>query len=199
MDLYEATGRRTYITVSRDIGRLLIRKFIDHADGGFRSSLGTTLVTPSTPGRLLEYNSAVSNFHAAILLQRLFRQNGDVSLKRAGNAAVTAMGKSCERFGPAAPVCGSALRWELQDPFEIVLVDGERPDKFLSEVNRIFVPEKVVRILSMKKDKAEIARLGHSSEEALYLCFGKRCLAPVKRPKEVKEQISRFIKSLSAQ
>jgi uncharacterized protein YyaL (SSP411 family) len=198
LDLYDATGRQTYITISRDIGRLLVGKFIDHANGAFRPSLGTTLVEPATPGRLLEYNTAVSNFHAAVLLQRLFRQYGDLSLKRAGNAAVTALGKSCERFGPAAPVCGSAIRWELQDPFEINIVAGERPERFLSEVNKIFLPEKVVRILSMKKDKAEITRLGYPFEEALYLCFGKRCLAPVRRPKEVSEQIIHFMKSLSA-
>jgi uncharacterized protein YyaL (SSP411 family) len=199
LDLYEATGRQTYIAVSGDIGRLLIRKFIDRADGGFRPSLDTTLVEPTTPGRLLEYNTAVSNFHAAVFLQRLFRHNGDLSLRRAGNAAVAAMGKSCERFGPAAPVCGSAIRWELQEPFEIVIVAGERPEKFLSEVNKIFVPEKVVRILSMKKDKAKIAGLGYPFEEALYLCYKKRCLAPVKRPKEAGEQIDHFMKSLSAQ
>jgi uncharacterized protein YyaL (SSP411 family) len=198
MDLYEATGRQRYIAVSRNIGKLLVGKFFDSANGGFRPSLGTTLVEPATTGRLLEYNSAVSNFHAAVLLQRLFRRNGDVSLKRAGNAAVTAMGKSCERFGPAAPVCGSAIRWELQDPFEITIVAGERPERFLSEVNKIFLPEKVVRILSTRRDKAEIAGLGYPFEEALYLCFGKRCMAPVKRPKEVTEQINRFMKSLSA-
>jgi uncharacterized protein YyaL (SSP411 family) len=199
LDLYGATGRQTYIAVSRDVGRLLVDKFIDRANGGFRPSLGTTLVEPSAPGRLLEYNTAVSNFHSAVLLQGLFRQNGDLSLRGAGSAAVTAMGKSCERFGPAAPVCGSAIRWELQEPFEIVVVAGERPEKFLSEVNKLFVPEKVVRILSMKKDKAEIARLGYPLEEALYLCYKKRCLAPVRRPKEVSEQISRFMKSLSSQ
>jgi uncharacterized protein YyaL (SSP411 family) len=199
LDLYEVTGQQTYSAVSRDIGRLLIGKFIDRANGGFRLSLGTTIVEPTAPSRLLEYKSAVSNFHAAVLLQRLSRQNGDLSLKRASNAAITAMGKSCERFGPAAPVCGSALRWEFQEPFEIVIVAGKRRQKFLSEVNKIFMPEKIVRILSMKKDKAEIARLGYPFEEALYLCFGKRCLAPAKRPEEVQEQISRFMKNLSAQ
>jgi uncharacterized protein YyaL (SSP411 family) len=199
MDLYEATGEKTYIAVSHDIERLLVGRFIDRANGRFRLSLGTMLVEPSVPGRLLEYNSALSNFHAAVLLQRLFRQNGDLSLKRAGNATVTAMKKSCERFGPAAAVCGSAIRWELQDPFEIVIVARERPERFLTEVNRIFVPEKVVRILSIKKDKAEIARLGYPFEEALYLCFGKRCLASVKRPKDVSEKINHFMKNLSAQ
>jgi uncharacterized protein YyaL (SSP411 family) len=198
LDLYEATGRQTYIGVSRDMGRLLLRKFIDRADRGLKPSLGTTLVEPSAPGRLLEYNTAVSNFHAAVLLQRLFHQDGDLSLKRAGNAAITAMGKSCERFGPAAPVCGNAIRWELQEPFEIVIVAGDRPERFLSEANKIFIPEKVVRILSMKEDKKEIARRGYPFEEALYLCFGKRCLAPAKSPMEVSEQISRFMKNVSA-
>ncbi len=197
MDLYDVTGEKAYLSVSRDIGNLLVERFIDQTNGGFRPTLGTTFVEPSVPGRLHEYNSALSNFRAAVLLQRLFRQDGDLRLKQTGNAAVAAMGKSCERFGPAAPVCGSAIRWELQDMFEIVIVAGKRPERFLSEVNKIFIPEKVIRILSMKKDKAEIIRLGYPFEEALYLCFGKKCLISVKRPKEVGKKINQFISNLS--
>ncbi len=198
MDLYYVTGAKTYISVSSDIGRLLVEKFTNRVNGGFRPYLGTMLVEPSTPGRLLEYNSALSNFHAAALLQRLFRQQGDLSLKWAGDAAIAAMKKSCERFGPAAAVCGSTIRWEFQDPFEILIVARERPERFLSEVKIIFMPEKVIRILSMKKDRAKIASLGYPFEEALYLCFGKRCLASVKGPKEVSEKVHKFMKNVSA-
>lgn len=196
LDLYEATGEKKYIAVSRQLGTLMVRRFSDGANGRFRYSLDTTLVEPSAPGRLLEYNSAMANFHTAMFLQRLFRQDGNLSLKRAGDAAISSMKKSCERFGPAAAVCGSAIRWELQDPFEVVIVAAERPERFLAEVNRIFVPEKVVRILSMKKEKAEIAKLGYPFEQALYLCYGKQCMASVKMPEEVREKINHFMKNL---
>jgi len=198
MDLYEATGEKTYIAVSHDIGRLLLERFFDRATSRFRPSLGTTLVEPSAPGRLLGYNSAMSNFRAAVLLQRLYRQNGDSALKRAGDAAVSAMG-SCEGFGPAAPVCGNAIRWGLQDPFEVVIVARERPERFLSAVSRVFIPEKVVRILSIKKDRAEISRLGYPFEKALYLCFGRRCLMSVKSPEDAGGKIDHFMRTLAVQ
>jgi uncharacterized protein YyaL (SSP411 family) len=195
LDLYTATGERKYLEVSGKTGELIAKKFGGGAKGGLRHSLDTTLVEPSSPGMLLEYNSAVANYHAAMLLERLSHQDGDSGLKRAGDAALGAMGKGCEIYGPAAGVCGNALRWKFQEPFEIVIISPERPERFLREVNRVYVPEKVVRILSMKEEKAGIEKLGYPVEEALYLCFEKRC-ASVKKPEEAREKIDRFMKSL---
>src|SRR5208283_513363 len=90
LDLYEAAGEKKYIAVSRQIGTLMVGRFSDSANGRFRYSLDTTLVEPSEPGRLLEYNSALANFRAAMFLERLFRQDGNLSLKRAGDAAISA-------------------------------------------------------------------------------------------------------------
>jgi len=47
----------------------------------------------------------------------------------------------------------------------------------------------------MKEEKAGIEKLGYPVEEALYLCFEKRC-ASVKRPKEVRQKINHFMKNL---
>jgi uncharacterized protein YyaL (SSP411 family) len=196
IDLYNVTGKSEFIVLAQEIGRLLEKRFFDPENGRFRPSLDTTIVGPSTPGRLHDYEMARANFEAAVFLERLYRYNGDRSLKQVADAVIARLDRGCERFGPAAPVCGSALRWEIQEPFEVVVVSRDRPGRFLSEVNRVFIPEKVVKVLSLKKDREEVKRLGYPVEEALYVCSGRRCLASVKRPQEVRKRLKKFMKSL---
>lgn len=196
IDLYNVTGKSEFIVLAQEIGRLLGKRFFDPENGRFRPSLDTTIVEPSTPGRLYDYEMVRANFEAAVFLERLYRYNGDRSLKQVADAVIARLDKGCERFGPAAAVCGSALRWEIQEPFEVVVVSHDRPGRFLSEVNRVFIPEKVVKVLSLKKDREEVKRLGYPLEEALYVCSVRRCLASVKRPQEVRKRVKKFMESL---
>jgi uncharacterized protein YyaL (SSP411 family) len=198
LDLYNATGEKKYLTVSLQIGRLIAGRFFDSDTNRFRPSLDTTLVQPSEPGTLMEYSSRVAEFHAIELLMRLSRQYGDLKMKEAGSAAVSAMKEGCDKFGPAGGLCGSAIRWVLQEPIEMVVVTRDKPERFLSEANRVFIPEKVVRVFSMEKDNSEIAKLGYPLEQSLYVCSGKKCLASVKIPAEVKDKIERFMKRLAS-
>jgi uncharacterized protein YyaL (SSP411 family) len=198
VDLYGVSGNRKYIAVAQDIGRLLERRFFDPSRRRFRSSLDATLVQPSTAGLLAEYTKVRDNFEAAVLCERLSRVEGTESLRRMADAVMSAMHEDCEKFGPAAALCGAALTWQLREPFEVLVVSDGDPGRFLAEVNRVFVPDKVVRVLSLKTDAEEIRRLGYPPEEALYLCAGRRCLASVKRPQDVRNKVREFLKAFSS-
>ena len=197
LDLYNASGDKKYLAAAQQVGRLIAGRFFDRDSNRFSLFLDTTPVRPAEPGMLMEYNARVADLHAVELLMRLFRQDGNLKMEQTGSAAMSAMKEGCEELGPAAGLCGNALRWRLQEPVEIVAITRDRTERFLSEANRVFIPEKVVKVFSMKKEKAEIAELGYPVEQALYVCFGKRCLASVKRPAEVKDNIARFMKNLS--
>jgi uncharacterized protein YyaL (SSP411 family) len=198
IDLYGVTGKGEYIIVAQDIGRLLERRFFDPARGLFRSALDTAIVEPTNPGALREYTEVRDNFEAAVLLEKLSHFGGTESLRQVARDAISRMNADCERFGPAAALCGTALTWELRDPYEVVVVSDGNPGRFLSELNRVFIPEKVVKILSLKKEAEEIKRLGYPPEEAVYLCAGRRCLASVKRPQDVRNKVREFLEALAS-
>ena len=63
-------------------------------------------------------------------------------------------------------------------------------------MNGVYIPRKVVQVLSLKKDGAAIARLGYPLKESLYLCAGNKCFAEVTDPEKVEAEVKRYIESL---
>lgn len=196
IDLYDATGDGRYIETAGNIARLLAEKFFDHRQGLFRTSVAAAVVRPSEPGGLMEYNAAASNLSAAVFLLRISGYREEFGLKDLAVSAIARENYNCETVGLASSFCGEAYAWQLLPPLEALLVTAGKPETFLEAVNSVFVPLKVVRVLSLKKDKAAITRLGYPMEECLYLCSGKRCYAAVTKPGEVAPQIKRYLKSL---
>jgi uncharacterized protein YyaL (SSP411 family) len=72
------------------------------------------------------------------------------------------------------------MLWMVGEPVQItILGDGEGIRNYLSTISRLSVPEKVVRVLSLSEDAKEIKKLNYPVQEAVYLCVGKRCSAPI--------------------
>jgi uncharacterized protein len=199
IDLYNATGDRRYIHTALDVARLLAAKFFDSRQGAFRASIESGPVGPSEPGGLMEYNTAVSNLGAAVFLLRISGYQEDAKLKGLAARAIARAKDDCGRIGPAAGFCGTAFEWQIRDPLDILIITAGRPEGFLAAVNRIFIPLKVVKVLSLKEDKAAIARLGYPLSEALYLCSGKRCYAAVTSPGKVAAEVGKYMESLKAE
>ncbi len=108
------------------MARLLAGKFFDSQQGSFRTSIETTPVGPSEPGGLMEYNTAVSNLRAAVFLLRISGYQEDAKLKELAGRAIARTKDDCERIGPAAGFCGTALEWQLLEPLEIVIITAGR-------------------------------------------------------------------------
>lgn len=196
IDLYNATGDRRYIDTARDEARLLAGKFFDSQQGSFRTSIETTPVWPSEPGGLTAYNAAVANLRAAVFLLRISGYQEDAKFKEFASRAISRTEDDCERIGPAAGFCGTALEWQLLEPLEILIITDGGPERFLSAVNGIYIPQKVVRVLSLKKDEAAIEHLGYPLIESLYLCAGKNCFAAVTEPGKVAAEVRKYMEGL---
>ncbi len=197
IDLYNATGERIYIDAAEDIGHFLTHRLYNSETKQFRSSLGTTVVKPSISGPLSEYNATLSNYRALIFLSRLYYMNENKRLKKIIDDESVTLKNSYEKFAPSAALYGTALKWNLKEPVLItVITDDNKKDEFLSEINKVFIPQKVVRILSLKWDKDRIKALRFPSEEAVYVCSGKRCSSPVTRPGDLIAEMKRFLEIL---
>jgi uncharacterized protein YyaL (SSP411 family) len=197
IDLYNATGESRYLDCAERITHLLAGRFYDNGNKRFRAALGTIGVEPSTVGVLWDYNSVLSNSQSVILLSRLYYLNGSRNMKEIIDGVNAGLRSMYERYEPAAPLYGIALLWSLEEPLVImVIADDKKADKFLTELNRIYLPQKVVKTLSLNSDKGKIVELGYPLEKAVYVCYGKRCSPAFTKPNGLITGIRKFIKDL---
>ncbi len=195
LNLYNATGKRRYLALARRIGGIIVERFFDTASNQFRSSIGTAITQPATAGILSDVNHNLANYRALCFLGRLlYAGPPDDRMSNARDAALMTFAGQYRRFSPLAAAYGRALLWKVETPVEItVLGDRARVREFLSIANSVFIPEKVVRVLSLSEDKEEVRRLNYPLKEAVYLCAGKRCSKPINGPGKLKEELKRFL------
>ncbi len=194
LDLYGATGERRYLDRAGRISQTLTSKFYDAQTRQFRSSLIPIGVTPITPGILADMNDAMANYRAARLLARFTYHSRDRKGKELVDAVLTTFSANYRNFTPQMPSYGIALQWATNEPMEVlVLADGGRMREYLAAINKVYVPEKVVRVLSLSEDKEEIKSYGYKARESVYLCAGKRCSKPIKDPGKLKEELKNFL------
>ncbi len=195
LDLYNATGEGRYLVAAQKIGDLLIDRFYDPGGKQFRSSLETDLVKPVTAGMLSEVNSDLANYRALHLLGRLEYLGENKKLKKVRDDVLATFAGEYARFTPYAAAYGNALLWAVSDPVEITIVtDGGKIKDILAFVRNIYIPEKVLKVLSVTSDQEEIKRLRYPLKKAVYLCAGKRCSKPITRPEQLKTTLKQFMK-----
>jgi uncharacterized protein len=194
LDLYNATGKKHYLSAANEIGKLILGQFYDVAKKRFRTTLDTSLSKPVTAGALSEVNDNLANYRALRFLSRLAYTGEVKRLKEVRDAVVATMSGEYQLFAPQAGAYGNSAIWIAGEPVQImILADGEGTRKYLSVISSVYVPEKVVRVLSLSEDAEEIIRLKYMLKESVYLCAGKRCSAPISETKLLKEELIRFI------
>lgn len=144
----------------------------------------------------MEYNAAVSNLRAAVFLLRISGYQEDAKLKGLAARAIAQTKDDCERIGPAAGFCGKSFEWQFLEPLEIVIITAGGPERFLAAVNGIYIPRKVVKVLSLTKDEAAIAHLGYPLRESLYLCSARKCFATATEPLKVAAKVRKYMEGL---
>ncbi len=197
IDLYNVTGEKRYISTAEDISRLIINKFYDKATRHFIPSLETTVVNPAIPSALSDYNGSLANYRAVILLNRIYYYDGKEELKSIIAGANSKLSTSYEEYGPSAALYGTTLRWSLEAPLVITVIASDKNlDRFLLQVNKMYIPQKVVKILSVRLDKNRIRTLGYPIREAAYVCSGKLCSPAFAEPDRLIAEIKRFMDGL---
>ncbi|MGO9952975.1 MAG: thioredoxin domain-containing protein [Dissulfurispiraceae bacterium] len=197
IDLYNSTGEKRYISIAEDISRLIIDKFYDKTNGHFIPFLETTIVNPEKASALADYNTYLANYRAVILLNRLYYFNGKEGLKNIIESAIAKLSTGYEDYGPSAALYGTALRWSVEAPIVITIVAREKNVvRFLMPINRNYIPQKSVKILSLKLEKDRIRSLGYPKGEAAYICSGKLCSPALTEPDRLTAEIKRFMEGL---
>jgi uncharacterized protein YyaL (SSP411 family) len=180
LDLYNTRGDRRYLRTAQEIGRLVSGRFYDRGTKRFRFSLDAPISRPVTAGVLSDMNENLANYRAVRFLSRLVFTEEDEKLKEVRDAVAVSTSGEYEKFAPLAGTYGTVLLWMVGDPVQItILGDGEGIRNYLSAVNRLSVPEKAVRVLSLSEDMTEIKKLKYPLQESVYLCVGRRCSAPI--------------------
>jgi uncharacterized protein YyaL (SSP411 family) len=198
IDLYNVTGEKRYIIRAEDLSRLIINRFYDKTNGRFLSSLETPIVNPTITSALSHYNTYLSNYRAIILLNRLYYYNGNEKMKSIIESVNSTLSAVYETYEPSAALYGTALRWGLETPLVVtVLARDKNVVRFLLQVNKMYLPQKVVKILSLKRERDRIRSLGYPVEEAAYVCSGKRCSPAFTEPDRLIAGIKRFMENLN--
>ncbi|HXY61948.1 MAG TPA: hypothetical protein VEJ22_03335, partial [Nitrospirota bacterium] len=194
LDLYNVTGDVRYLKPAQEIGGLIINKFFDADMQRFRTNLDSAISKPVTAGILSEMNDAIANVQTLRFLGRLSYIGENKYLKRVRDAAAATLFSGYGRFPPQAAMYGNALLWIVAAPVQItVLSDGTSARKYLSALNGLYIPEKAVQVLSLSKDREEIAKRRYPLMESVYLCSGSRCSAPISDPKRLAAAIRDFV------
>ena len=199
LDLYNATGKRRYLDRAARIGQLVVGRFYDDEMKRFRVTRGSAGVTPVTAGSLAQVNDNRANYRAVRFLARLSHRTGDRKARELAETALATLSKDYRDFTPQAPSYGLAARWVLNEPVEVhVVADGGRVQEYLSAAAKVYVPEKVVKVLSLVDDREEIKSYGYKARESVYVCAGKRCSKPVRDPAALAGALKQFIAVNSA-
>jgi uncharacterized protein YyaL (SSP411 family) len=194
LDMYNTKGDRRYLRTAQDIGRLVISRFYDGATKRFRFSLDAPINRPVTAGVFSDMNENLANYRAVRFLSRLAFTGEYERLKEVRDVVAMSTSREYERFVPQAGTYGTVLLWMVGEPVQItILADGERSWNYLSTINRLYVPEKVVRVLSLSADVAEIKKLKYPLQESVYLCVGRRCSTPITSAEGLKAGLKDFL------
>ena len=193
LDLYTATGTRRYLDRAARVGQLVAARFYDNGRKRFRMTLGSAGITPVTAGALAEVSDNRANYRAVRFLARLSYRTGDRKAREMAESALNTLSKNYREFIPHAPSYGLAARWILNEPVEIhVLADGGRVREYLRAAATVYLPEKVVKVLSLVDDREEIKSYGYKVRESVYVCAGKRCSKPVRDPAALAGALKQF-------
>jgi len=90
------------------------------------------------------------------------------------------------------------LRWSLETPLVVTIIARDKNvGRFLLQVNKMYIPQKVVKIFSLNRERDRIRTLGYPVEEAAYACSGKRCSPAFTEPDSLIAEIKRFMEHLN--
>ena len=83
----------------------------------------------------------------------------------------------------------------MEAPLVVTIIARDKNvGRFLMQLNKMYIPQKVVKILSLKRERGRIRTLGYPVEEAAYVCSGKRCSPAFTEPDGLIAGIKRFMR-----
>lgn len=197
LDLYNATGEKRYLKNAVALGMLIIGHFYNAATMRFQFAHNDALVNPVTAGFQKKVNENLANYRALQFLSRLVLTGDYPGWQEVLDAVAITLSGEYQRFTPHAGTFGIALLYTVGEPVQITIVASENEAiQYIFAINRMYIPERVVRVLSLSEDAAEIKRQKYLLEEAAYVCTGKRCSAPVNDPDVLQIEVKNILRKM---
>ena len=133
LDAYEATADLSYFKFAQAIGDAMITRFFDATSGGFFDSEpapdGKSLGVLATRRKPLQDSpTPAGNPMAAIALMRLHHYTGDSGYRDKAEQTLEAFASVAEQFGIFAATYGIAVLHWLQNPVQVLVIEGDTPD-----------------------------------------------------------------------
>jgi uncharacterized protein YyaL (SSP411 family) len=207
LDAYEATADLSYFKFAQAIADAMIARFFDATSGGFYdaepAAEGKSLGVLSTRRKPLQDSpTPAGNPMAAIALLRLHHYTGDAAYRDKAELTLETFAGVAEQFGIFAATYGIAVLHLLENPVQVVVVDGSGSEgaAFAVVANAAFAFDKsVVRLRANQAVAgnlppalaATIPNLPALKSGASFavLCSGFTCQPPVGDPSELRRAL----------
>jgi uncharacterized protein YyaL (SSP411 family) len=213
LDAYEATADLSYFKFAQAIADAMIARFFDATGGGFfdaepaaeSASLGV-LSTRRKP--LQDSPTPAGNPMAAIALLRLHHYTGDDGYRDKAEQTLETFAGVAEQFGIFAATYGIAVLHLLENPVQVVVIDGAGSDEKASALAAVAVSAFAFNksVLRLAANQAVAGNLPpalaatipnlpqlDSDESFAVLCSGFACQPPVTDPAELRRALESAI------
>ena len=209
LDAYEATADLSYFKFARAIADAMIARFYDSTGGGFfdaePAAEGKSLGVLSTRRKPIQDSpTPAGNPMAAIALLRLHHYTGDEGYRDKAELTLEAFSGVAEQFGIFVGTYGIAVSHLLENPVQVVVIDGSGSDDAASALSAVAVAsfafnKSVVRLTANQAVAgnlppalaATIPNLPQLKSGASFavLCSGFSCQPPVANAEELRRAI----------
>src|ERR1700693_2535058 len=190
LDLYEASFDVEWLKFALELQETQDRLFFDEKAGGYFSTSGKD---KSVVLRMKDDNDSAepaASSVAALNLLRLAQLRNDKQFEDRGRKTINSFAATMNHFASAMPQLLVALDFSLSKPRQIVIagkVDDEQTKALLKEVNRHFIPNKVLILADggdgQKFLSEQNEAIGGMSpvyqKSAAYFCENFTCKTPV--------------------
>jgi uncharacterized protein YyaL (SSP411 family) len=209
LDAYEAIADLSYFKFAQAIADAMIARFIDAVSGGFfdaePAAAGKSLGVLSTRRKPLQDSpTPAGNPMAAIALLRLHHYTGDDGYRDKAEQTLETFAGVAEQFGIFAATYGIAVLHLLENPLQVVVIDGAGSDETASTLAAVATAafsfnKSVLRLTANQAVAgnlppalaASIPNLPQLKLGASFavLCSGFACQPPVMDPAELRRAI----------
>jgi uncharacterized protein YyaL (SSP411 family) len=209
LDAYEATADLSYFKFAQGIADAMIARFFDGVSGGFfdaePAGEGKSLGVLSTRRKPLQDSpTPAGNPMAAIALLRLHHYTGNDSYRDKAEQTLETFAGVAEQFGIFAATYGIAVLHLLENPVQVVVIDGSGLDEagsalaavataafsFNKSVLRLTANQAVAGNLppTLAATVPNLPQMNSGASFAV-LCSGLACQPPIMDPTELRQAL----------
>ncbi|HIK02804.1 TPA: thioredoxin domain-containing protein [archaeon] len=185
LDAYEVTAESRYLGLPQEIADYMIAKFFDNEKSGFKD-----IATGEALGKLkTAERSFVENAHTARFLTKLHYITGKEEYHKKAETVLKLLQTTHDYYGIFAAAFSQSLDFYLNHAMvNLVYSKADEKSKLLhTEILKTYYPNKIVRALDVNEDKAQIEKLGYSTQSfpMAFICFGTMCMPPAMNAEKV--------------